>query len=199
MKYSDKFLDEHRDINVSFDDWHEHVFDGFAEEVKQDYNVDIEEDSFRFSGFYSQGDGASFGCIIDESAIDVFVSAMGGSMADYPMIEALIEAGGFCKINVYQSGSRYCHEETMTASITIDSFHDVLDSPTELHEEICEQYDNVLWEAAERLEHDILSECKELANKLYRRLEETYEYLTSDEAVAEALEANDIHEDEECA
>jgi hypothetical protein len=38
---------------------------------------------------------------------------------------------------------------------------------------------------------------KDLANWLYRQLETEYEYLTSDEAVVESLEANEIEEEKE--
>ncbi len=51
-----ELIEKHRDINVDHD-WWDCTYDHFMEDMKQ---VGITVKDMRFSGFWSQGDGASF-------------------------------------------------------------------------------------------------------------------------------------------
>lgn len=56
-KAQEKVLEKFRYINVE-DDWYQPIYDQFREEVQEGYGISVDE--MNFSGFYSQGDGASF-------------------------------------------------------------------------------------------------------------------------------------------
>jgi hypothetical protein len=58
-------IEKHRDINTDYD-WWDCTYDHFAEDMRIKH---IEVDKMLFSGFWSQGDGASFtGSISDSKA-----------------------------------------------------------------------------------------------------------------------------------
>lgn len=122
-------LDRYRDINTDGLDWFDFVYEDYISELKSlgFYDIDI-----CFSGFWSQGDGASF--------------------------TAKHERG-----DIYRIG-RYYHENSMC----IDSD-----------------------------DKDLLNDAKNIARRLYKDLEKTYDYMTSDEAVSETLVANDYEFDSE--
>jgi hypothetical protein len=64
-----------------------------------------------------------------------------------------------------------------------------------LDEEI--DMDDVASEIQDHIEETLTDLFRDLADWLYKALETEYYHLTSDEAVIEALEANDIEENEE--
>jgi hypothetical protein len=80
---------------------------------------------------------------------------------------------------VYQSG-RYYHENTMKLEYEIENG-------------VTDEEFNLLKEKAE----SFLEDCKEQARELYRDLESTYNYLTSEAAIIETIEANDYEFTEE--
>ena len=55
-KLQEEAIEANRDINVS-SDWHDPVIEGFQEDLSE---MGVEEVKVEYSGFYSQGDGASF-------------------------------------------------------------------------------------------------------------------------------------------
>jgi hypothetical protein len=85
---------------------------------------------------------------------------------------------------VSYNSSHYCHSSTM--SLDWYEYYD---------EEI--DMDEVAEEIQEHIETTLIDLFRDLADWLYKTLETEYYYLTSDEAVIESLEANEIEEDEE--
>ncbi|WP_302758665.1 hypothetical protein [Dialister invisus] len=55
----EKLIEKNRDIYTDFD-WYSVIYDNFSQNVKQDYGIEINIENIKFSGFYCQGDGASF-------------------------------------------------------------------------------------------------------------------------------------------
>ena len=55
----EKLIEKNRDIYTDFD-WYTVIYDNFSQNVEQDYGIEINIENIKFSGFYSQGDGASF-------------------------------------------------------------------------------------------------------------------------------------------
>lgn len=123
-----KVLDKLRYINVDHDYWSESTIDDFKTELEDLGFSDIE---VSFSGFWSQGDGASFTAKHNEGEIT-------------------------------KSSHRYCHEMTMQCD-----------------------------------DDALLDMARDKARQLYRSLKKDYEYLTSNEAVIETIEANDYEFDSE--
>lgn len=201
-KLKEEAIERNRDINL-FDDWHDYVIDGFKEDLEE---VGVEVDDVQYSGFYSQGDGASFtGEVTDMKHF--LVKALGmiqfsdEELADLP--ESIKEkVQGFINtltISFNRKSSRYSHENTCQTEAYSEIVHgDYYDDEypdskiyflnkfvgvnppvfMDLKEE-----ENKIEKAAEDWR---LDECREL----YRDLEREYEGLQSDEAVAETLEAN---------
>jgi hypothetical protein len=104
-------------------------------------------------------------------------------------------------ITIERLDSRYRHENTITANVEPEQFtvgdnYDTDEMVYEMHK----AWDRVLDDEHHQFELDCRDFVRALCRYIYRDLEQEYEYLTSDEAVAETLEANDIQEpaDELC-
>ena len=144
-KIKEKVLDKYRDINVDHE-WYDFTVDNLQKELEDEYgfsNVKIS-----FSGFASQGDGASFtGRIID---FQTFVK------------KTEIDPS----IRFERNDHRYSHKNTVSVDY-------------------------------EDLERSIDEWRSEKCSEIYKTLEAEYDYLTSDEQVAESIDANQFEFDEE--
>ena len=128
-----------------------------------------------FTGFWSQGDGACF-----EGAY-VYSKGASAAIRDYaPKAERLhavadalqaVQRRNFYQLcaDIRHSG-RYCHEYTMSVTVERDSANG---------QEITADAEDAVTEA-----------MRDLARWLYRQFETEYDYLSSDEAVDEAIAAN---------
>ena len=128
-----------------------------------------------FSGFSSQGDGASF-----EGAYSHGRGAMKSIRAHAPKDDELhriadalqaVQRRNFHQLHarIRQSG-RYCHEYTMAIEVERDS--PAWQPPTDDAEDA------------------VIEAMRDLARWLYRQLRAEYEHLTSDDAIDETLAAN---------
>lgn len=197
QKYSQAFIDEHRDINVHHR-WQDSVYKDFYR-ICEILGVDLDKGEPSFSGFWSQGDGASWTGRYRAMALSL--NTRSGYVPTYESAPAQIReyapqdetlhsvADELCMLGriycpayaeVSRDNSHYVHENTMM----IDD--------VELYYDSSQLADEVI--AA--LEEALLVQFRELAGWFYATLETEYEYLTSDEAVIETLEANDIEEEE---
>jgi len=181
-------LDRHRDINVVHD-WWDCVYDDFKADMDA---IGIEVDRMYFSGFWSPGDGACFeGCVRNWP---LFLKSLG-----YTNEVLLDHFDCNASFSVKHSG-HYYHENCT-------SFSYEFDLPTDEYmgeEEFLRLYGygEELRDAAliavlskfdgRKLKDEFAEAIKDHMRDLYRRLENEYEYLTSDEAVLEALHANDM-------
>lgn len=177
-------LEEHRNTNVENIDWWDSVYEYFDEECKEQ-GIDIEkrarsrQPAIYFSGFWSQGDGACFE----------------GRVGDWPKF--LTAAGKPELIALYQK-----FDERLTLSWThrghyyheqCTSFSSDLYVPNPYDEET-EPLQHDAWDVAyeegnlfENLEEGFIEFVRGRMRALYRTLENEYDYLTSDETVAEYL------------
>ena len=170
------------------DDWHECVFEDF-EAICEILGVRLKTRSVRlfgggtrqkpciwFSGFASQGDGASF-----EGAYDFATAAPKAIRAHAPQdgeLHRIADAlQAIQRRNFYQlcadanQRGRYCHEYSM--SITAER-----DSPT--NQDMTADAEDVVAEL-----------LRDLARWLYRQLERVYDFQTSDEVTDDAILANE--------
>lgn len=199
-------LDNYRDINVEHPDWHDYVIDEFKEEMKEKFGFEV--DDVRYSGFYSQGDGASFtGEAIDKalflknalgvtSSSDVFDNEEDSEEDELRSLIGDLRNIGFDNrerlkaddlyFNVRrQHGSRYVHENTIDGDVDADEWD--LDDDDE------RDFDGFVQD----LERKTTEWAREQSRDLYRRLEDEYEAQTSDEAVEDTLIDNDYTFNEE--
>lgn len=183
-----KILDDERDTNCHFD-WWTTVYDDFAEQLEDNFGIRVER--MYFSGFWSQGDGACFeGNVYEWSK---FLDSLG-----YKDALLTSHAEDYWSFRVSHSG-HYYHENCTT-------FHAVLELPTGPDDEdFASDYFPVEADPVkaavqlavlskyneQSLEEEFTKSFRKHMRALYRRLEEEHDYLTSDEAVLDSLEAND--------
>ena len=159
-KAKEKVLERYRHMNVQ-DDWYEWTKENWVEKLKEN---GFFETKIEFSGFHSQGDGASFTGEID-------ISKMLETFPEFKSLE-------MDKINlgIRDLNSRYVHEHTKRVCGEYDEW----ETPTEA---------NILFESfketIEQFRHDL---CQDI----YSDLQKEYEYLTSDESVIEGLSQCDF-------
>lgn len=199
-------IEKNRDINIDDDGWEDPTIEGFKEDMSEYGISDIE---VQYSGFWSQGDGASFTGEISNTK-EFLAKALGLESNEFvdmedgkyksgddgldSLIGDLAELGLDSRdkikpedfyISIERISSRYSHENTVKISIDIDE-------PENWDGDFSKKAWQYLEEIEEKATEWLRSEC----NKLYRSLEKDYDYLTSDEAVRETLIENGYEFDE---
>lgn len=187
----DELIEKHRYWNVKHIDWWDSTYSDFKERMR---GIGVEVDRMYFSGFCSQGDGACFeGSVSDW---DLFLRSLG--YTDKVLIQHAMDHFSF---SVKHSG-HYYHENCT-------SFYADLCTPASAaDEDFAERYGPYPWDADDvrtkawlallnqydstKLEDEFEEAFKDHMRTLYRDLEKEYDYLTSDEAVWESLEANEM-------
>ena len=197
-------LDELRDINTEYPDWHEPIIEDFEGEMEENGLSDIE---VSYSGFYSQGDGASFtGKVYDNKTFmkkcldlkdDEWLD-MGDE--EKPEDEGsrlradLLDLGFDSRekltpdnfsISIIRDSSRYSHENTISGNVVIE------DIPESIEDEF------PLDEYAAKLEEMVTKWARTTSVDLYRKLERYYDDLMSDEEVKETIIQNDYKFDKD--
>lgn len=131
-----------------------------------------------FSGFWSQGDGACFMGRYN-GTVDALAQVKGWAPQDAELLriakcldEAQASVQHALKANITHRGLCY-HEYTMVFDFSDDS-----------------EADSVPDELMQAAEEHITEALRSFARWIYRQLEDEYNYLNSDEAVAETIEAN---------
>lgn len=135
-----------------------------------------QEPRIAFTGFWSQGDGASFECYYSyrKNASDEIRSYAPQDANLHSIADALlaVQRRNFYQLHAQASHrGHYCHEYCMSISVERDS-------PT------CQ-------DMTAGAEETVIEALRDLARWLYRQLEREYEYLSSDEAVDETITANE--------
>ena len=194
-------IERHRYINVP-DDWWDSVYADF-ENICKIIGVVVDGDEPSFTGFASQGDGASFTGTYRAYAFDL---RAGEQHNFYELAPAEIRkhapedeelhriADELCMlsriyfplhISISRFGrSNYVHEQTMDCYV-----EPMQGDPDDWAEEV---HTHVQGEGTMLM--------RDLARWLYRTLEDEYDYLTSDEAVWAAILDNELceaHNEEE--
>ncbi len=174
-------------------EWYEYVYDMWKQALAQIGFIDAK---ISFSGFWSQGDGASFTANIDlEKLVDFLVTEIApkdcieGEPEDFrPWIvhqckgkltdakyRRLARIGEHLdESKVERTDNHYSHERTCRVSLTI-------------YRRRCPAVEKLLEEFAKDTEELRL----DLSRAIYRCLNDEYDHLTSDETLLETADAND--------
>lgn len=185
----DALLEQHRYINVEHDDWWDCVYSAFEEDMRE---VGIDVRRMYFSGFWSQGDGACF----EGGFANINTYLDKHHQDQFPMIRKFLEHGGSVYADSSHTG-RYYHSNSVTISVeATERFYHVLECPTEFHEQVADQWDVLLDVELTVFEGEVDTQWRTYMDELYRRLEEEYDYLVSDEAVWETIEVNELNIEE---
>ena len=144
------------------------------------FNSMLEEKGFMepkisWSGFWSQGDGASFTCNFVD--IDAYIKAYNLTDKNHKMFLAAWKRGWVENIEITKTSSRYSHENTMDISWNCN----LQKSSSKWIEDI---FDGIV--------QNILATAKDLAREVYKGLEEQYEYCSSEEYIKEMYNNNDM-------
>lgn len=186
-----EIIDRNRERNVDYN-WWEFTIDYWKEKLEQ---IGFDNADIRFSGFWSQGDGASFTAYCDSEKVLNSLLMCEGKLQNYKQWRLwfeLIDAGIF-KFDISRNSSHYCHEYTISGVIH-DDFGGLNDrmwyapdpkKPFNFTSRF-EQKANL-----EYLEAMFDSFIKDISRKIYSDLEDEYEYLTSDACLKEYLDNND--------
>jgi len=195
-------IEENRDINIDYQGWEDGVTEGFKEDMEE---IGISDIDISYSGFFSQGDGASFTSedidtrklfnaaeIRSTDALDMEVENRDDKDKEfYDLLDTLEDVGlvdrvrikpDDLKVTIERGSSNYYHENTVSAKIEIWDEPEGWEEPGRFIENLEKQITDF-----------IRGKCKEL----YYSLEREYDHLTSDEAVKETLIDNDYEFDEE--
>ena len=171
-----RILEKHSDINVDFEGWYEDIIENFCENVEKiGFNVTI--DDVQFSGFWSQGDGASFTGSID---ILKYLKETKQLTAYRPLVKAINEGNVENIVGITRGSCLYSHENTCSVD-TIEVYGYISPKVEDLRID---------------LEYELEEKRKDLSIELYRDLKKTYNYLCSEEIIVETLVANEYEFDE---
>ena len=181
MTYSAAFLAAHRDINANYD-WWDSIYDDFSS-VCDILGIALDQNEPCFSGFCSQGDGASWtGQYVARNHVATYDTAPVAIREYAPHDEVLHSiADELCLLariygpvwaRVTRHNAHYVHDMTMSVG-EWDYLDDV-------------SVDDVDFVILERIEETLTTQFRALACWLYKTLEAEYE----------ALIANEINETE---
>lgn len=164
-----KVLSELLDINTD-DNWYEDDFSFIKEKALTERGIQI--DTIRFSGFCSQGDGAS---ILGSINIKDFcklhnITCRFMTLADRISIDIVQKTNGF--------SAHYVHENTVETDVNIDIDEDATPNIYEALETLSVQIEEAL--ALRSTNKDI-----------YKQLNDQWDYLRSEKGILETIEANE--------
>lgn len=182
-------------------DWWDCTYEMMKEEGEHKHGFRV--DDIRFSGFCSQGDGASWCGAVN---IKDWIASKPTTYQEHPttqIVLALIEEGWVDEqVLVSFSSSRYCHEYTMDVN-HIDH-HYSIEEDVEMAEgmfkgaqvgdliKIISCEGGALEDMSKEIKEDVIA----FARTIYRELEADYEGQTTEEAIAESYTINDVWFDE---
>jgi hypothetical protein len=188
-------IDSNRDYSTESYDWWDPIIEGFTEEMEEIGMTDID---CQFSGFNSQGDGASFTGKVNDNktflkALGVTPASVGlGDKAPRKFDTALDSIAENIYITIQRNDNRYYHHNTISATVEVDGDEEIeldlgLGMLIEIDvNDVCDKIDPIITDWA-----------REKSKDLYRDLENYYEELSSDETIASDLASGGHSFDEE--
>ena len=192
-----KALDHCREWSVD-DGWWEFLYDDYTEKLKE-FGYAVKD--INFSGFWSQGDGAKFNghvvkdhdqCLglLQSRACDLATRVRDFNAKCRLLGAEEIDLEVQAKIN---SSGHYEHSGYMTldAELYVNGGSDCYDFTEHPLRDEADALLTSIDKAAYDLFDAIRDEARGHADDIYRDLEKEYEWLTSDEQVAELIRIND--------
>lgn len=149
-------------------DWYECIINYWNDKLER---FGFNNPKIEFSGFYSQGDGASFTATVD------LAKWIGLSKERTKKYKSLLPdiSDGIIEADVYRISSHYVHSGTVTAQVSAE---------LEAREKFASLLDDVL-------EKELENEVEELCKEIYSDLKADYKNLSSEESLTDLATAND--------
>ena len=126
-----------------------------------------------FTGFCSQGDGACFTANINVDKVMTYFHLK----TEYAELLKCTNINGCIRTN----GSNYSHSNTMIIELEYDET-----------KKISVKQEQKMYALQETLHDAILEIAKDEANKIYKELNNSYDYLTSNDVIIDRLRSNEI-------
>jgi len=187
----EELIEKYRHFNVEHTEWWDCTYDNFMEDMAK---IGITVKDMSFSGFWSQGDGASFTGYVNDNKR--FFEAH-NLTETYPYITKLMSMGGDFTLTIERTGHHYVHENTVSVDLSFADMFFGIAPRDDLRSAVADHLDKLLDAEYLALIDEVNTIIRGHCRDLYRRLEEEYNYLTSDEAVWEAIVANELDQPEE--
>lgn len=167
----EKIIEKNRDINTDYE-WYDCIIEETKNELESKGFPQVE---ITFSGFYSQGDGASFTC----NNVDLMTFIAFSKQEDkYKLLLEHIQEGTITA-SIYRARHHYSHNHTVRANVETQGLaNDVYDTPA-------------IQVLLNTLEEDLEETKNTLCKELYKTLEQEYDYLTDDAQIKDTLIANE--------
>lgn len=159
-------------------DWSEYVLES-AVHAGLLLGITTEPRHIRFSGFYSQGDGASF-----HGWYQPNFDAVKNVAAEFPTDSVLANIAA--KLTTLQVSLRLRSQNYISASIVFAGFNYAHSNTMVLEADD---------EFAENDQHELLTQMRRFADWIYAALQAEYDYLGSDENIDELLQSQEFDED----
>lgn len=171
-KAREKYNDAELDL-----EWWRTVYDEFLQ-IAPLMGFSVESDNIQFSGFWSQGDGASFtGSAV--FAVDALEKVKSYAPQDTTLHAIAKDCGDYgaqgIRCRIERISSHYCHENTISVEDNVWT----LDAEGELQDCTEEAADNVR------------DTCRALMRWLYGQLEKEHTYRSGEECFLETAAANE--------
>ncbi len=181
----DTALDKMTDINTDHG-WWDFVYDDFKT-IAEYVGVTVDLKKTYFSGFYHQGQGSAYTASVNIKKLLQGVKGVAWkeyapkAELDFPVINIdrrVLDLIQWDIIDTWAKVEPANRETSVNVSIDLNFSYNW-----------CRNY-NCIEEQLSRLEEDVTEVCEELNHFLFTALQKEYEYLTSDTAVTETIEAN---------
>ena len=170
VEVANKIVEKYSDINTDYG-WYTYNIENFCNEA-ENLGFEIDPDDVQFSGFWSQGDGASF-----EGNVDLltYLKKTKQLTVYRPLVRAINCGYIENHVSISRNSHQYSHENTCGVDC-IDIYEDI----TPLVEKM-----------VDNLENEIEETRLELCSKLYSGLEAEFDSLSSRDVIIETLSANE--------
>jgi hypothetical protein len=168
-----KAIEDNREINVDYHGWWDFVYWPWEDKLEE---MGFCEPEIRFSGFGSQGDGASF-----TAGVDIAKFARYHNYNRFRSLVMVQRNGWDVDARIVRVGHYYVHHNTIKGVVEGHGMYYSDD----------EERTARVYSQGEELEGYITEVVRQKSKLIYNDLREAYFALTSDEAVADTLRAND--------
>lgn len=155
----------------AYEPYYDIIYDEFIIEMSEQYGAELKTEEITWSGFWSQGDGASFICDFDT---EVLLPILKEELNE-EQVALLEEIDAEIDFKSIRTGYQYAHENTVRGKVSIyysDVYYNRMVEINEIHD---------------ILENKLTEIIREECRSLYRQLESFYDQEMEDERIIEEI------------
>ncbi len=188
---SDKAKDKVRETFTPHDDWHECIYDDFIEDMKE---LGVMVEAMWYSGFWSQGDGASWEGRVDMQAY--LLHTMEDNLQREVLLQAMREGYTNNTLLIQHKIKHYVHNGCMYIDGALEVYagdEECFAGGVFAGANVVERMEALEWNenALTELTSEVLAWAKKKTKELYKNLKTKYKYQRSDEYLKEMCDSNE--------